>query len=94
MDDRIEQLEVEIEKIKARNQKVQADKAWEKSVFRLFSIALSTYIIASVILYFIHVPNFYLSALIPVIGYLLSVQSLPFIKEWWIKKYLDREIQK
>lgn len=94
MEERIEKLEREIENIRVRNQKVEAGKAWEQSGFRLLSIAIITYAIASVVLYFIRVPNFYLSALVPVIGYLLSVQSLPFIKDWWIKKYLKREAKK
>ena len=94
MEERIERLEKEIENIKTRNQNVQAGKAWEQSGVRLLSIALITYVIASVVLYFIHVPSFYLSALVPVIGYLLSVQSLPFLKDWWIKKYFQREAGK
>lgn len=94
MEERILQLEREIESIKERNQSVQAGKAWEQSGVRLISIAFVTYVIASVVLYFIEVPNFYLSALVPVIGYLLSVQSLPFLKNWWIKKYREREIEK
>jgi hypothetical protein len=94
MEERIIQLEREIESIKERNQNVQAGKAWEQSGVRLLSIALITYIIASIVLYFIEIPNFYLSALVPVIGYLLSVQSLPFLKDWWIKKYLKREAGK
>jgi Flp pilus assembly protein TadB len=94
MEDRIERIEQELQTIKARNQKVEAGKAWEQSAFRLFSIAFITYVIASVVLYFIHVPNFYLSALVPVIGYLLSVQSLPFIKDWWIKRYSERQTRK
>jgi Flp pilus assembly protein TadB len=91
MEERIQLLEKEIENIKARNQNVQAGKAWEQSRMRLLSIALITYLIASIVLYFIHVPNFYLSAVVPVIGYLLSVQSLPFLKDWWIKRYLEQE---
>lgn len=91
MEERLAYLEKEVENLKARNQKVEAGKAWEQSTLRLFSIALVTYAIASVVLYFIHVPNFYLSALVPVIGYLLSVQSLPFVKHWWIKRYQKRE---
>lgn len=90
MEERIQQLEQEIKTIKERNQKVEAGKAWEQSAFRLISIAFITYVIASFVLYFIQVPNFYLSALVPVIGYILSVQSLPFLKDWWIKKYLKR----
>ena len=26
-----------------------------------------------------------LSAVVPVVGYLLSTQSLPFLKDWWIR---------
>lgn len=90
MEERIVNLEKEIEIIKIRNQTVEAGKAWEQSAFRLFSIALITYVIASLFLYFIDVPKFYLSALVPVIGYFLSVQSLPFIKDWWIKRHLAK----
>ncbi len=88
MQDRIEILEKEIATIKERNLRVEADKAWEVSAFRVVSIAVSTYIIASVVMYFIGVTNYLLSALIPTIGYLLSTQSLPFIKRWWTKRFL------
>ncbi len=91
MEERIERLEAEMQTIKARNQNVQADKAWEQSWMRVLSITLITYIIASTALYFIGVLNFYISAIVPVIGYLLSVQSLPFLKGWWIKRYRERE---
>ncbi len=91
MEERIQQLEKEIQAIKERNLKVQAGKAWEQSGVRLLSIAVMTYAIASVVLYFIGVPNFYLSALVPVVGYVLSVQSLPFLKDWWIRRYVQRE---
>lgn len=88
--DRVELLEREIETIKARNQKVQTEKAWEVSLTRLVSIALITYVVACAALYLIHVPNFYLSAFVPVIGFILSTQSLPFIKSWWVKYYQSK----
>jgi polyferredoxin len=94
MEDRIKNLEEEIENIKSRNLNVQAGKAWEQSGTRLFSISIITYIIALLFLYLIDVPNFYFSALVPVIGYLLSVQSLPFLKDWWTKRYLERVVGK
>jgi preprotein translocase subunit SecF len=86
----IQELKKELENIKQRNVRVEADKAWETSLFRKISIAITTYIIASVVMYFIGVSDFLLNALIPTIGYLLSTLSLPFIKDWWIKKYLRR----
>ncbi len=87
----IEELRQKIEKIKERNVRVEADKAWEKSEFRILFITIITYVIASLVLYFIGVANFLLAALVPTIGYLLSTQSLPFIKRWWIKRLLKKE---
>ena len=80
-------IEHEIKLIKERNQFVEAEKAWETSLFRLISIAVLTYIIASIVMYLIGVQNFLVNAFIPTIGYILSAQSLPFLKRWWILKY-------
>ncbi len=87
MEQRIEKLEEEIELLKQRNLKVEADKAWETSYFRIFSIVIITYFVAAWLLYFLGAEDYLLNALVPVAGYFLSVQSLPFIKNWWIKKY-------
>jgi len=84
MDDRISKIEQELAAIKERNSRVEAEKAWEVSGFRKAVIAVVTYVLASLVLYFIGVPNFYLSALIPTLGYILSTLSLPFVKRWWI----------
>ena len=85
------EIEKEIILIKERNLKVEADKAWETSFFRIVLISIVTYVIASFVMYFIGVKNFLLNALIPTIGYLLSAQSLPLIKHWWIKEYLNKK---
>ncbi len=77
----------EIEKIKERNKRVEADKAWETSLFCKVLISVFTYLITAIVFYLIGVENYLASALIPTTGYFLSVQSLPFIKKWWIKKY-------
>jgi hypothetical protein len=87
--DPLKNLENQINFINERNKKVEADKAWETSYFRVFSICLITYIIASFVLYFIGNQNFLLNALVPVVGYFLSTQSLSFIKTWWIKRNLN-----
>ena len=85
MEDRIHNLEKEIEILKARNQRVEADKAWETSYFRVLLISAVIYILAVWVMYFIGSENYYQNALVPAIGYFISVQSLPFIKKWWIK---------
>lgn len=82
----LKELKKEIELIKERNKKVKADKAWETSKCRIFSIVVITYVLVAIIFYFIGVKNFLLSALIPTLGYYLSIQSLPFIKKFWIEK--------
>ncbi|MDP2656437.1 MAG: hypothetical protein Q8P11_02630 [bacterium] len=88
MEEKIQQLENEIRIIKERNDRVEADKAWETSSVRIGTIVIITYIVASVVLYTIGVKNYLLSALVPVVGFYLSTQSLPAIKRWWMKKYL------
>jgi hypothetical protein len=76
----LEELKREVELIQERNRKVEADKAWETSLFRIGFICLITYITTAIVFYFIGVKNFLISALVPTIGYYLSIQSLPFIK--------------
>ena len=90
MENRIQNLEKEIGVIKERNVRVEADKAWETSGFRILLISLITYIVAALVLYFVGVKNYLLSAFVPTAGYFLSMQSLPAIKRWWIKRYNNK----
>lgn len=84
MDDRIKILEKEVEMIRERNSRVEADKAWEVSWARRMFIAASTYFIAGIWLVVIEDTFPWLKAFVPVAGYLLSTLSLLFIKSWWI----------
>lgn len=90
MEENIKNLEKSIDIINQRNKKVEAEKAWEISKLRIFSLCSITYIIASFVMYFIGVENFLLNALIPTLGFFLSTQSLPLIKKWWIDKFLNK----
>ncbi|MDO8451347.1 MAG: hypothetical protein Q7S76_00575 [bacterium] len=81
-------IEDRIQKIEERNLRVEADKAWETSALRIGSIMLATYIIAYGVLVGIGNSNALRNALIPVVGYFLSTQSLPFLKRSWISRYL------
>jgi len=76
----------EIEKIKKRNARVEADKAWETSYFRRGLITIATYAVIAVFLISINAPNPLFNAAIPAIAFLLSTLTLPFVKEWWIEK--------
>lgn len=87
MENEIKEIKKELGAIRERNERVEGDKAWERSGFRVGSIMVVTYIIAAAALYSIGNSAPLLNALIPTIGYFLSTQSLPFIKRHWIANY-------
>lgn len=76
-------IEREIEIIKERNGRVEADKAWEVSFTRRISIAIATYLVALLWLAIIGETSIWLKAVVPTGGYIISTLSLPFIKKWW-----------
>jgi len=78
-------FEEEINNIKARNQRVEADKAWETSAFRLVTLSVATFIFSALFVYLVQADEILLSALSSTAGLIISSQSLPFIKKWWIK---------
>ena len=87
MEDRLRKIEREIGEIQSRNARVEADKAWETSKTRIVSLAVLTYIVAVLALYVIGATSVFFNALIPTIGFLLSVQTLPIIKKRWVHLY-------
>ena len=80
-DDVVQQLQ----SIKARNARVEDEKAWEVSLTRRSFIALVTYATAAIFLSLIKEPAALYKACVPVIGYWLSTVSLVVVKNWWIK---------
>jgi len=83
-DERLKELELELKRIKERNERVEADKAWEVSTFRIGAICIMTYIIAALVMYLIGIERYWLNAFIPTLGFYLSTRSLRFVKKWWI----------
>ncbi|MBR2712112.1 MAG: hypothetical protein IKE73_00220 [Bacilli bacterium] len=80
-------LEKEINEIKARNKRVELDKAWETSMTRRICIMVLTYIVVIVYSYVIsEFDNIFLSSLVPVIGFTLSTLSLKVVRRIWEKK--------
>ena len=77
-------MKKEIESIKERNKRVEIDKAWETSKTRRIIIALMTYIVIFIFLWFIGVPNPWLTASVPAIGFVLSTLTLEFFKKQWV----------
>jgi hypothetical protein len=86
----LQELEKEIEKIKARNKSVESDKAWETSATRKILIALCTYFSIALYLKFIVHIDPWINAIVPAIGFMLSTLSLPWFKKVW-EKYLYKK---
>lgn len=80
----------EIEALKLRNLKVEADKAWETSWTRRILIATITYIIVAAWLAALGVEHHMLHAIVPILGYLLSMMTLPMLKKHWIEKIYSK----
>lgn len=76
----------EIDDIRTRNKRVEADKAWETSFTRRFIIALGTYIIVCAYLTFLSVDGAWLHAFVPPGAYIVSTLSLPIFKKLWLEK--------
>ncbi len=78
-------IEERIEKIEERNLRVEADKAWEVSCMRRFTVAVFTFFIATTWLYVIDNTHPFLNAVVPTGGYLLSTISLPIVRKVWLR---------
>ena len=84
--DELQQLKNEIEQIKQRNARVEADKAWETSLFRKILIAVLTYIVIVLFFTFAGFSKPFFSAIAPTVGFILSTLSVPFFKKLWLRR--------
>ncbi len=82
----LELLQKDIEQIKARNVRVEADKAWETSVTRKLMIAILTYAVIVIFFGAAGLPKPFISAIVPTMGFLLSTLSVGVVKRWWVRK--------
>lgn len=81
----LENLIREIEIIKRRNMRVEAEKAWETSMARKILIALLTYIVIVIFFISLGFNKPFINAIVPTLGFLISTLSLSIIKKYWIK---------
>ena len=79
------ELQREIKTIQERNQRVEADKAWETSWERKVLVALLTYFVVVLFFWIAKLPKPFVNALVPTMGFVLSTLTLSFAKRWWIK---------
>jgi len=83
--EQLTKIEKEIDAIKARNKRVEIDKAWETSLFRKVSITIITYMFMTGLFLVLGVDKPYLNSLVPTFGYLLSTLTLSLLKDIWVK---------
>lgn len=83
---KLEELSVEVEKIKERNRKVEADKAWETSKTRIIFISSLTFALLYLFLRFSNQSLALLKALVATALYWVSTESYGMLKKWWLKK--------
>lgn len=84
--DSVKKLQQEIELIKERNQRVEADKAWEISWERKVLITFLMYFVIVLFFWIAKSPKPFINALVPTLGFVLSTLTLSFAKRWWLKR--------
>ncbi len=86
MESEIKQLREEIEAIKMRNRRVEADKSWETSWTRNVFIAVVTFMLAYILMLLITESQPLGKALVGSVLYLLSTQTYGILKKWWLRR--------
>lgn len=81
----IKELERDIKQIKARNKKVEADKAWETCWARKIIIMTLTYFVIVIFFYFANLPKPWINAIVPSVAFILSTLTLSICKKMWLK---------
>ena len=83
----IKQLEEEINSIKERNKRVEAEKAWETSWARRILILILTYMVIAIFFVFAKIQKPFANAVVPALAFFLSTLSLPLLKKIWLKYF-------
>lgn len=87
-------IEERLASIETRNLRVEADKAWEKSLTRRAFLALITWLAAAFTLALMGSPEPGFLALVPVLGYIISTLSLTYLRRFWMEKVHARAPKK
>lgn len=86
MEKYIEHLEKEIESLKARNIRVEAEKKWETCWQRKIGIIVTTYFVMILVFWSLGNPELLKNAIVPTLGYTLSTLSMGWMKRLFLKK--------
>lgn len=82
----LSRLQRDVDEIKARNLRVEAEKAWETSWTRRGLILVLTYAVLLLVFLIGEFPKPWLSALVPTLGFFLSTLSIPIVKRFWLRR--------
>ena len=83
----LEELQKEIDLIKARNRRVEGDKAWETSWTRKLLVLLLTYIVVVIFFFVARLPEPFINAIVPSLAFALSTLTVPAFKNLWLKRF-------
>ena len=84
---KLKELEKELKEVKARNRRVEEDKAWETSFVRKILVAVLTYFVIVLFFYFAELPKPFVNSIVPAIAFLLSTLTLSFFKRIWLGRH-------
>lgn len=86
-----ESIEEQIKEIEERNQRVEADKAWETSWTRRALLTVFTYLAIGVYMRAIDIPRAWLNAVVPAVAFMLSTLTMPLFKKMWLTRRSRRK---
>ncbi len=88
--DALQEVRQELAEIRTRNLRVEREKAWETSWTRRLVITAATWLGAWLWLRDLGLANAARQALVPSGAYAFSTLSLPVLRRWWIRVFVDR----
>ncbi|MBI5621382.1 hypothetical protein HY933_00765 [Candidatus Falkowbacteria bacterium] len=80
-----QQLQIDLQQIKERNARVEADKAWEISQSRKIIILVLTFLVVLLVFYFNNMEKPLWNALIATVAFWISTLSVSAGKKLWLK---------
>lgn len=86
VEEEVKKIREDVETIKLRNKRVEADKAWETSKTRNTFIALTSFVIIYIVMRQVNADHPFTNAVVSAAIYLLSTASYGIIKQWWLKR--------
>lgn len=82
----MQSIEQRVQHIEERNERVEADKAWETSWTRRILLTVFTYLAIGVYMRAINISHPWLNAVVPAVAFMLSTLILPFFKKVWMRR--------